>query len=231
MTTRNRKQTTGVKNTQIEDPINGFKNIQIRRLAYRAGAERIESDTYDCVRQVISEQVNDLLRKILVFTTHTDRKTVTLDDLEGALESKGEFLMAGGNTAKDIKKSKAKAKKPKKPTPEEGSSSDPPKKPHRFRPGTVANQEIKRNQETSDRLIFKQNRFEAYVRDLTRKQLESWRKAQTTLRFSKEFFKLFQVVIEEYLVHLLQKATKASAHANRKSISKKDIDFIYKIVY
>lgn len=229
MTTRNRKQVTSTKNTEIEDPITGFKSIQIRRLAYRAGAERIESDTYDCVRQVISEQVSDLLRNILVFTTHTDRKTVTLEDLEGALESKGKFLMAGGNTARDIKKSKAKAKKPKKVPSDEGSSSDPPKKPHRFRPGTVANQEIKRNQETSDRLIFKQNRFEAYVRDLTKKQLSNWGKSQTTLRFSKEFFKLFQVVMEEYLVRLLEWATKASAHANRKSISKKDVDFIYAI--
>ena len=175
-------------------------------------------------RQIIADRIGELLRKILVFTTHTGRKTVTLEDLQGALEAEGSFLMAGGNTARDIKKSKARTKKPKSTPKEEGTSTDPPKKPHRFRPGTVVQKEIKRNQETSDRLIFKQNRFQYYVRYLTKQQLNS------TLRFTKEFFKLFQVVIEEYLVHLLERATKASKHANRKSLSEKDIEFVHSIM-
>ena len=228
MATRRHKTATAPKNAATQDLISGFKNIQIRRLAYKAGNQRIENDTYDRVRGVIESETTSTLRKILVFTTHTDRRTVTLDDLEGALESEGKFLMAGSNTARDIKKSKAKPKKPKKSV-EEGSSSDPPKKPHRNKPGKVANQEIKRLQETSDRLIFKQNRFEAYLRDLTKKQLEKWGQNVVTLRFAGEFFKLFQMILEENLVHLLEKAKKAAEHAGRKSISKKDINFIYSV--
>jgi len=226
MATRKRKTTSSTVETPSQDPVSGFKDIQIRRLAYRAGNQRIENDTYDRVREIIESETSSILRKILVFTTHTDRRTVTLDDLEGALESEGKFLMAGSNTAREIRKSKAKPKKVKKLA-EEGSSTDTPKKTYRNKPGKVANQEIKRLQETSDRLIFKQNRFEAYLRDLTKKQLERWDQSNITLRFAGEFFKLFQLILEEILVHLLEKAKKAAGHAGRKSISKKDIDFIY----
>lgn len=228
MATRKHKTATSVVESPSQDLVTGFKDIQIRRLAYRAGNQRIENDTYDRIRKVIESETAYTLRKILVFTTHTDRRTVTLDDLEGALESEGKFLMAGSNTARDIRKSKAKPKKPKKSV-EEGSSTDLPKKTHRNKPGKVANQEIKRLQETSDRLIFKQNRFEAYLRDLTRKQLEKWGQNSVTLRFAGEFFKLFQLILEENLVHLLEKSKRAAEHAGRKSISKKDIDFIYSV--
>lgn len=228
MATRESKTEASTPETPSQDLITGFKDIQIRRLAYRAGNQRIENDTYGCVRGVIETETKSTLRKVLVFTTHTDRKTVTLEDLEGALESEGKFLMAGSNTARDIRKSKAKPKKPKKPA-EEGSSTDVSKKVHRNKPGKVANQEIKRLQETSDRLIFKQNRFEAYLRDLTKKQLEKWEQTGITLRFAREFFKLFQLILEENLVNLLKKSKRAAEHAGRKSISKKDIDFIYSV--
>jgi len=226
MTTKKLKTTSLVDENSSQDPVSGFKDIQIRRLAYRAGNQRIENDTYNRVREIIESETSSILRKILVFTTHTDRKTVTLDDLEGALESEGKFLMAGSNTAREIRKSKAKPKKVKKFV-EEGSSTDTPKKAYRNKPGKVANQEIKRLQETSDRLIFKQNRFEAYLRNLTRKQLDKWNQSDINLRFAGEFFKLFQLILEEILVHLLEKAKRAAEHAGRKSISKRDIDFIY----
>lgn len=219
MATRTRKKVTATRKTAVEDPIEGFKDVQIKKLAYRAGTQRIERDTYDTVRLLIATRIGELLRKILVFTNQKGRKTVNLNDLCGALESEGISLMAGGNTARDIKKSKAKAKaKPK--TPEEGSSSDQPKKTRRLKPGTAAQKEIKRHQETSDRLIFKQNRFEAYVRDQTKKH------SDVNLRFSKDFFKIFQVVLEQYLVTILVKATRAVDHAGRKSLTKKDIDFV-----
>ena len=223
MTTATRKKTTDAKTTVTEDPIKGFKDVQIRNLAYRVSAQRIEKDTYGKAREIIGDRIDELLRKVLVFTTHTGRKTVTLEDLQGALEAEGTPLMAGGNTARDIKKSKARTKKPKQTPKEEGTSTDLPKKPHRFRPGTVVQKEIKRNQEMSDRLVFKQNRFQYYVRQSTQQQLN------VALRFTKEFFKLFQIVIEEYLVCLLDRAIKASAHAGRKSLSEKDLQFVYSL--
>jgi len=224
---KNKTEVSGIE-TPTQDLISGFKDIQIRRLAYRAGNQRIENDTYECVREVIEKETRSTLRKVLVFATHTERKTITLEDLEGALESEGKFLMAGSNTAHDIRKTKAKPKKPKKSV-TEGSSTDVARKVYRNKPGKVANQEIKRLQENSDRLIFKQNRFEAYLRDLTNKQLEKWGQPEVKLRFAGEFFKIFQLILEENLVNILKKAKRAAEHAGRKSISKRDIDFIYSV--
>jgi len=223
------KQETTIVDAErsTENPVLGFKDVQIRRLAYRGGNQRIESDTYDCIRNIIDSETSSILRKILIFTTHNESKTVTLYDLESALQTEGRCLMAGSNTAREIRKSKAKPKKPKKPVDE--GSGEPPKKTYRNKPGKVANQEIRRLQETSDRLIFKQNRFQEYLRNLTQQQLERWGQGGLKLRFAAEFFKMFQLILEEILVHILEKAKRAAEHSGRKSISKRDIEFVYSL--
>lgn len=223
------KQETTIRNAEssIDNPVTGFKDVQIRRLAYRGGNQRIESDTYNCIRNIIDSETSSILRKILIFTTHNESKTVTLYDLESALQTEGRCLMAGSNTAREIRKSKAKPKKLKKT--DDSVSREVPKKTYRNKPGKVANQEIKRLQETSDRLIFKQNRFQDYLRNLTRQQLERWGQGELKLRFAAEFFKLFQLILEEILVHILEKARRAAEHSGRKSISKRDIEFVYSL--
>lgn len=230
MATRTRKKTTKtakttkpkIENKTDDDPLSGFKGPQIRKLARRAEAKRIQKETYEAVRQLIFDRVNDLLRKILVFTICNGRKTVELNDLQSALQSEGTSMMAGEQIASCIKKTK-KTKVSKKKTPEEGTSESTQKKKRRLKPDTIAEKEIKKYQETSDRLVLTQKSFKDFVRSQTTKH------ADVPIRFASDFFKMFQIIIEDYVVKVLTKAMKAVSHANRKNLQKKDIDFALSI--
>lgn len=222
MGTVTRKKTTKSKKNVIGDPTSGFKNVQIKNLASRVQTIRIEKQTHDAVRQLIGVRTNELLRKIIVFTSQDGRKTVKIDDLRSALNSEGKFLMAGCKTAQDIKKLKSKSKTKTK-QPEEGTSTDTPKKTRRVKPSTAAKKSIKVNQENSNKLVFKQSKFTTYVREQTKKHTGE------SFRFQKEFFKLFQEVIEQYIVEILERANKAATHAKRKTLKKEDIDFVLSI--
>jgi len=217
MSTRNsrrRSSATRRKSKAKKDPIDGLKNPQIKRLAYRAGAQRIDGGIYDMVRKLIHERSDKLVGKTLVFTTHAKRKTVSVEDLHGALQSEGLYLMAGGDTAKELKGCKAKPKK----TTKAGAT-----KPHRFRPGTVAKRQITYNQKNSDCLVFEQKPFKEFVRHLADHKLSEWRMRNKKLRFKEDFFKLFQLVIEEYLVGLLRGAVRIAEHSQKQSVRPKDI--------
>lgn len=214
MSARKGRRRSSVTKRKSKATIEGLKNPQIKRLAYRAGAQRIDGGIYDMARTIINTRADVLLGKSLVFTLHAKRKTVSVGDLQGALESEGLYLMAGGETANELKGCHAKPKKQR----TEGS-----KKPHRFRPGTVARRQITYNQRNSDCLVFEQKPFREFVRDLAEKKLSEWKHRGITLRFKEDFFKLFQLVIETYLVGLLQGAVKIAEHSQKQSIRPKDV--------
>jgi len=197
----------------MKDPIEGLKNPQIKRLAYRAGVQRIDGGIYDMVRKIIHERSDKLVGKTLIFTTNSKRKTVSVEDLQGALESEGLYLMAGGNTAKEFRGCKARPKK----TFKVGA------KKHRFRPGTVARRQITYNQKNSDCLVFEQKPFKVFIRDLAERKIKEWKIRDLKLRFKEDFFKLFQFVIEEYLVGLLRGALRIAEHSKNQTVRPKDI--------
>ena len=211
---RTRRKSTKTKSKPAKDPIEGLKNPQIKRLAYRAGAQRIDGGVYDMVRHITLNRAHQLMEKALVFTLHAGRKTVSVEDLKGALESEGLYLMAGENTAGDLQGCKA---KPKKVT-AKGS-----KKPHRFRPRTVAKRQITYNQKNSDCLIFEQKPFQEFVRHLASRILQEWKKDEK-IRFKSDFFKLFQFVTEEYLGDLLRNAVRIGEHSGKQSLRPKDVE-------
>jgi len=210
--------TPKIESKIVDDPLSGFKVPQIKKLARRAEAKRIQKETYDVVRQLIYDRVNDLLRKILVFTVQNGRKTVELKDLQSALQSEGTSMMAGEQIASRIKKTKVSKKRTNK-IPDEGSSESTKKKKRKLKPDTIAEKEIKKYQETSDSLLLTQKSFRDFVRSQTSKHVD------VQIRFASDFFKMFQIIIEDYIVYILGKAMKAVSHANRKNLQKKDIEF------
>lgn len=212
---RRRTSSTKRKSKAVKPAIEGLKNPQIKRLAYRAGAQRIDGGINDMVRNITQQRAHQLMGKTLVFTLHAGRKTVSVEDLQGSLESEGLYLMAGSDTAKELRGCKA---KPKKVTAKGGS-----KKPHRFRPGTVVKRQITYNQKNSDCLVFEQKPFREFVRDLAAKILGEWKMGGEKLRFKDQFFKLFQLVIEEYLSGLLKGAVKIAEHSKKQTLRPKDV--------
>jgi histone H3/H4 len=96
------------------------------------------------------------------------------------------------------------------------------KKPHRFRPGTVALREIKKFQKTSNCLIFAKFPFERLVRSIVKTKKDG-------MKISKDVFIIIQYYIEQYIVDILKDANNAAIHAGRVKLMRSDIEFICNI--
>jgi histone H3 len=95
------------------------------------------------------------------------------------------------------------------------------KKPHRFRPGTVALREIRKYQKSTDLLIRKLP-FQRLVREIAND-------FKTELRFESKAIMALQEASEAYLVHLFENANLCAIHGKRKTILPKDIQLARRI--
>ncbi|KZP16379.1 histone H3 [Athelia psychrophila] len=89
------------------------------------------------------------------------------------------------------------------------------KKPHRFRPGTVALREIRRYQKSTELLIRKLP-FQRLVREIAQD-------FKTDLRFQSSAVMALQEASEAYLVSLFEDTNLAAIHAKRVTIQPKDM--------
>ncbi|RDB15877.1 histone H3.2 [Hypsizygus marmoreus] len=89
------------------------------------------------------------------------------------------------------------------------------KRPHRFRPGTVALREIRRYQKTTELLIRKLP-FQRLVREIA----QAYR---MDLRFQSSALMALQEAAEAYLVKLFEDTNLAAIHAKRVTIQPKDL--------
>ena len=89
------------------------------------------------------------------------------------------------------------------------------KKPHRYRPGTVALQEIQHYQKSTELLIRKMP-FQRLVREIAQ-DLKSY------LRFQSGAILALQEASEAYLVGLFEDSNLCAIHAMRVTIMTKDI--------
>lgn len=89
------------------------------------------------------------------------------------------------------------------------------KKPHRFRPGTVAVREIRKLQKSTELLIRKLP-FQRLVRELASE-------CKTNMRFQTSAIMALQEASESYLVGLFEDTNLCAVHANRVTIMSKDV--------
>ena len=89
------------------------------------------------------------------------------------------------------------------------------KKPHRFRPGTVALREIRKYQRTTDLLIRKLP-FQRLVKEIAYN-------IKTDLRFQSTAVLALQEAAEAYLVGLFEDTNLCAIHAKRVTIMPKDM--------
>ena len=101
------------------------------------------------------------------------------------------------------------------------SQNDNARKPHKFRPGTVALREIKRYQKSTDLLLLKAP-FQRLVRDITGYIAPGY-------RFRSDALIAIQEAYEMYQVGLFEDANLCAIHANRVTILKKDMDLARRI--
>ena len=95
------------------------------------------------------------------------------------------------------------------------------KKPHRYRPGTVALREIRRYQKSADLLIRKLP-FQRFVREIAQD-------FKTDLRFKADSLLAIHEASEAYLVSLAEDTNLCAIHARRVTIMPKDIQLAKRI--
>ncbi|XP_038155715.1 histone H3-like [Cyprinodon tularosa] len=95
------------------------------------------------------------------------------------------------------------------------------KKPHRYRPGTVALREIRRYQKSTELLIRKLP-FQRLVREIAQD-------FKTDLRFQSSTVMALQEASEAYLVGLFEDTNLCAIHAKRVTIMPKDIQLARRI--
>ena len=89
------------------------------------------------------------------------------------------------------------------------------KKPHRYRPGTVALREIRKYQKSTELLIRKLP-FQRLVRDIAQQY-------KSDLRFQSQAVLALQEASEAYLVGLFEDTNLCAIHAKRVTIMSKDM--------
>ena len=95
------------------------------------------------------------------------------------------------------------------------------KKPHRYRPGTVALREIRKFQKSTDLLIRKLP-FQRLVRDIATSY-------KSDLRFQSQAVLALQEASEAYLVGLFEDTNLCAIHAKRVTIMPKDMQLARRI--
>ena len=95
------------------------------------------------------------------------------------------------------------------------------KKPHRYRPGTVALREIRRYQKTTELLIRKLP-FRRLIRDIS--QL-----IKTDVRFHSSAIMALQESCESYLTEYFEEANLIAIHSNRRTITCDDMRLVRRI--
>ena len=101
------------------------------------------------------------------------------------------------------------------------SDSQGTKKPHRYKPGTVALREIRKYQKSTD-LLLRKLPFQRLVREIA----ASFR---GDLRFQSSAIAALQEASEAYLVGILEDTNMCAIHANRVTIMERDIQLAQKI--
>ena len=89
------------------------------------------------------------------------------------------------------------------------------KKPHRFRPGTVALREIRRYQKSTE-LLMRKLPFQRLVREIAGDY-------QNDLRFQGSAIMALQEATEAYMVSLFEDTNLAAIHAKRVTVMPKDM--------
>ncbi|XP_040275523.1 uncharacterized protein LOC120990679 [Bufo bufo] len=199
----------------LRDNIQGITKPAIRRLARRGGVKRISGLIYEETRGVLKVFLENVIRDAVTYTEHAKRKTVTAMDVVYALKRPHLILLLCTDLCRAMARTKQTARKstggkaPRKQLATKAARKSAPatggvKKPHRYRPGTVALREIRRYQKSTELLIRKLP-FQRLVREIAQD-------FKTDLRFQSSAVMALQEASEAYLVGLFEDTNLCAIH-------------------
>lgn len=96
------------------------------------------------------------------------------------------------------------------------------KKPHRFRPGTVALRNIRKHQKKSD-LIIPRLPFKRLVREVLQEFIDD------NVRVSEDAYLMLQHYVEASIISYYQNSLLAAIHADRTRLQPKDMGLVSRI--
>jgi len=134
------------------------------------------------------------------------------------------FLSPGGLRRNTAGKSTAAVRKGRHSGGVEPGDPIPHKKKHRYKPGTVALQEIRRYQRSTDLLLLKLP-FSRLVREIALTLLPR----NLDLRWQSQAIQALQEAAEAFLVHLFEDTNLCAIHAKRVTIQPKDLQLARRV--
>ncbi|XP_011817617.1 PREDICTED: uncharacterized protein LOC105526283 [Colobus angolensis palliatus] len=169
--------------------------------------------------------VQEVPLKSLLLYFYFSRKIVHNDIIKVSFKLFGPAFLSMARTKQTARKSTG-GKAPRKQLATKAARKSAPatggvKKPHRYRPGTVALREIRRYQKSTELLIRKLP-FQRLVREIAQD-------FKTDLRFQSSAVMALQEASEAYLVGLFEDTNLCAIHAKRVTIMPKDIQLARRI--
>ncbi|EGX50245.1 centromeric DNA-binding histone H3-like protein cse4 [Orbilia oligospora] len=108
----------------------------------------------------------------------------------------------------------------------------PPRKSHKFKPGTVALREIRKYQKSTD-LLLRKLPFSRLVREICADQIDivntQFQRSNESMRWQSQALLALQEAAEAFMVHLFEDANLCAIHAKRVTIMQKDIQLARRI--
>ncbi|GAA5962006.1 hypothetical protein JCM3765_007195 [Sporobolomyces pararoseus] len=168
-------------------------------------------------------------------TTTTVRKSLAQQTLGGGgnAVASGSGTGGGGGGQKQARKSiggkgKGKDGRGERVAPVQQQQQAAKKKPHRFRPGTVALREIRHYQKSTD-LLLRRLPFARLVREIATDFFDDETGDQVGLRWQSSALLALQEATEAYLVHLFEDSNLCALHAKRVTIMQRDMQLVRRI--
>ncbi|XP_035871117.1 histone H3-like centromeric protein CSE4 [Phyllostomus discolor] len=189
---------------------------------------RFQSSAVMALQEASEAYLVGLFEDTNLCAIHAKRVTIMPKDIQLARRIRGERNKSGGIMArtKQTARKSTGGKAPRKQLATKAARKSAPatggvKKPHRYRPGTVALREIRRYQKSTELLIRKLP-FQRLVREIAQD-------FKTDLRFQSSAVMALQEASEAYLVGLFEDTNLCAIHAKRVTIMPKDIQLARRI--
>jgi len=80
----------------LKDTIHGISKGEIKRMARRGGVKRISAQIYEDTRAALRDYLTGVLKDVVIYTEHANRKTVTVADVVFALRRRGRPIYGFG---------------------------------------------------------------------------------------------------------------------------------------
>lgn len=205
----------------IRDAIQGITKPAITRIANRAGCKRLSGLIYEETRGIVKMRMEEIIRAAVVYTDNARRVTIKEADVSAALadlghgaawfkphkKKSGRRLLQGAAFRMDGDNEGGGGG----PVPRDGGV----RRRHRYKPGTVALRNIRKEQKKTNLMIPRQP-FNRIAREIGQDY-------KLDLRFADAALELTQIAVEHYLVNLFEEANLLAIHAKRHTIQPKDL--------